>query len=163
MSLESISEVLANAGIPPADFTNLSTEWNGKDVQVLRTEQGVWLARKIPADSQVIQSNLSQRITSVNSQALPTVEQVLDRHNLKFAPRVLGQRDVVILESTKHTWILMPLLPSEADSLQGKVTEVDALEHEVIIKLLENNGLLFWPNGEVGAETDAYFAMTQWV
>ncbi|HEX4839393.1 MAG TPA: hypothetical protein VFU89_03005 [Rhabdochlamydiaceae bacterium] len=160
MSLKGISEALentrANAGIPPADFTNLSTEWNGKGVQVLRTELGVWLARKIPADSQEIRSNLSQRITSINSKGLPTVEQVLDRHNLKFAPRVLGQRNIVVLESTKYTWILMPLNPSEADSLQGKVTEVGALDYEVIRKLLENNSLLFFPS----AETDAYFAMT---
>jgi hypothetical protein len=159
MELEGISETLERASIPPADFTNLTTEWNGKGVQVLRTEQGAWLARKIPVDSQGIHSNLGERVTSVNSKALPTVEQVLDRHNLKFAPRILGQRDVVILESTKYTWILMPLQPSEADSLQGKVTEVDALDYEVIRKLLENNGLLFSPT----VETDPYFAMTQWV
>jgi len=163
MSLAGLSETLestgASAEIPLADFTKSFTEWNGKDVQIPRTAQGVWLARKIPTDSQDIQSNLSQRITSVNSKALPTVEQVLDRHNLKFAPRVLGQRDVVVLKSTKYTWILVPLLPSEADSLQDKVTKVDALDHKVIRTLLEKNGLLFWPNGEAST----YFAMTQWV
>ncbi|HEY5235861.1 MAG TPA: hypothetical protein VIJ14_06770 [Rhabdochlamydiaceae bacterium] len=159
MELDNISGTLERANIPPADFTNLTTEWNGKGVQVLRTEQGAWLARKIPVDSQGINSNLSQRVTSVNSKALPTVEEVLERHNLKFAPRILGQRDVVILETSKYTWILMPIQPSEADSLQGKVTEVDALDYEVMRKLLENNGLLFSPT----AETDPYFAMTQWV
>jgi len=159
MSLEGISETLEKANIPPADFTNLTTQWNGKGVQVLRTEQGSWLARKIPVDSQGIHSNLSQRVTSVNSRALPTVEEVLDRHNLKFAPRILGQRNVVVLETSKYTWILMPIQESEADSLIGKVTEVDALDYEVMRKLLENNGLLFSP----GAETDPYFAMTQWV
>ena len=159
MALEGISDILERANIPPADFTHLTTEWNGKGVQVLRTEQGAWLVRKIPVDSEGIPSNLSERVTSVNSRALPTVEQVLDRHNLKFAPRILGQRDVVILESTKYTWILMPLQPSEADSLQGKVTEVDALDYQVVRNLLENNGLLFSPT----AETDPYFAMTKWV
>jgi hypothetical protein len=159
MALDSISDTLERANIPPADFTNLTTEWNGKGVQVLRTQQGAWLARKIPVDSQNIQYNLSERVTSVNSKALPTVEEVLDRHNLKFAPSILGQRDVVILETSKYTWILMPIQPSEADSLQGKITEVDALDFEVIRKLLENNGLLF----SSSAETDPYFAMTQWV
>jgi hypothetical protein len=76
---------------------------------------------------------------------------------LKFAPSILGQRDVVVLETSKYTWILMPLQPSEADSLQEKITEVDALDYEVIKKLLENNGLLFSPTA------DPYFAMTQWV
>lgn len=159
MALDSISDTLERANIPPADFTHLTTEWNGKDVQVLRTQQGAWLTRKIPVESQGIQNNLNQRVTSVNSKALPTVEEVLERHNLKFAPSILGQRDVVILETSKYTWLLMPLQPSEADSLQGKITEVDALDYEVIRKLLENNGLLFSPI----AETDPYFAMTQWV
>ena len=159
MALEGISDTLERANIPPADFTNLIPEWNGKGVQVLRTEQGAWLARKIPVDSQGIQYNLRERVTSVNSKALPTVEEVLDRHNLKFAPSVLGQRDVVILETSKYTWILMPIQPAEAESLQGKVTDVDALDHEVIRKLLENNGLLFSPT----PETDPYFAMTRWV
>jgi hypothetical protein len=159
MELDNISGTLERANIPPADFTNLTTEWNGKGVQVLRTDQGAWLARKIPVDSQGISSNLSQRVTSVNSKALPTVEEVLERHNLKFAPRILGQREVVILETSKYTWILMPIQESEADSLIGKVTEVDALDYEVMRKLLENNGLLFSPT----AETDPYFAMTQWV
>ncbi|HEX2579461.1 MAG TPA: hypothetical protein VHK67_03565 [Rhabdochlamydiaceae bacterium] len=156
MSLEGISEARESAGIPPPDFTNLTTEWNGKGVQVLRTDQGVWLARRIPADSKGVELNLSERITSVNPKAPSTVEQVLDRYNLKFAPRVLSQRAVVVLESTKDIWILLPLQPSEADSLQGKVTEVDALDYEVIRKLLENQGLLSLPNG------DPYFAMTQW-
>ena len=159
MALDSISDILERANIPPADFTNLTTEWNGKGVQVLRTEQGSWLARKIPVDSQGIRYNLSERITSVNSKTLPTVEEVLERHSLKFAPSVLGQRDVVILKTSKYTWILMPIQSSEADSLQGKVTEVDALDYEVIRKALESNGLLFSP----AAETDPYFAMTQWV
>jgi hypothetical protein len=159
MTLEGISDILERASIPPADFTNLTTEWNGKDVQVLRTKHGAWLARKIPVESQNIQYNLSERVTSVNSKALPTVEDVLERHNLKFAPSILGQRDVVILETSKYTWILMPIQSAEADSLQGKITEVDALDYEVVRKLLENNGLLFSPT----AETDPYFAMTQWV
>lgn len=159
MSLDSISELIERAHIPPADFTNLTTEWNGKGVQVLRTEQGAWLARKIPVDSEGIQYNLSERVTSVNSKALPMVEEVLERHNLKFAPSVLGQRDVVILETSKYTWILMPIQPTEADSLQGKITEVDALDYFEIRKLLENNGFLSSPV----AETDPYFAMTTWV
>lgn len=159
MALDSISDTLERANIPPADFTQLTTEWNGKDVQVLRTEQGAWLARKIPVESQGIQYNLSERVTSVNSKALPTVEEVLERHNLKFAPSILGQRDVVILETSKYTWILMPLQPSEADSLQGKITAVDGLDYEVIRKQLETSGLLFSPV----AETDPYFAMTQWI
>jgi hypothetical protein len=159
MALDSISDTLERANIPPADFTNLTTEWNGKGVQVLRTDQGAWLARKIPVDSQGIQYNLRERVTSVNSKAPLTVEEVLDRHNLKFAPSILGQRDVVILETSKYTWILMPIQSAEADSLQGKITEVDALDYEVIRKLLENNGLLFTST----AETDPYFAMTQWV
>jgi hypothetical protein len=87
------------------------------------------------------------------------VEEVLERHNLKFAPSIFGQRDVVILETSKYTWILMPIQISEADSLQGKITDVDALDYEVIRKLLENNGLLFSST----AETDPYFAMTRWV
>jgi hypothetical protein len=159
MALDSISDTLERANIPPADFTHLTTEWNGKDVQVLRTQQGAWLTRKIPVDSQGIQYNLSQRVTSVNSKALPTLEEVLERHNLKFAPSILGQRDVVILETSKYTCILMPLQPSEADRLQGKITAVDGLDYEVIRKHLENNGLLF----SSIAETDPYFAMTQWV
>ena len=159
MSLEGISETLEKANIPPADFTNLTTQWNGKGVQVLRTEQGTWLARKIAIDPQGINFNLNQRVTSVNSKTLPTVEEVLERHHLKFAPRILGQRDVVVLETSKYTWILMPIQESEADSLIGKVTEVDALDYEVIRKLLENNGLLFSPS----VETDPYFTMTRWV
>lgn len=159
MELDNISDTLERANIPPADFTNLTTEWNGKGVQVLRTDQGTWLARKIAIDPQGINHNLSQRVTSVNSKALPSVEEVLERHNLKFAPSILGQRDVVMLETSKYTWILMPIQESEADSLIGKVTEVDALDYEVMRKLLENNGLLFSPV----AETDPYFAMTQWV
>ncbi len=159
MALEGISDTLERANIPPADFTNVTTQWNGKGVQILRTEQGAWLARKIPVDSQGINYNLSEKITSVNSKALPTVEQVLDRHNLKFAPSILGQRDIVVLETSAYTWILMPIQNSEADSLQGKVTEVDALDYEVMRKLLENNGLFFSHR----PETDPYFAMTQWV
>ena len=99
MSLEGISEILDRATTPPQDFTNLTTEWNGKGVQVLRTEQGAWLARKIPIETQGI-NNLSEKITSVNSERLPTVEQVLERNNLKFAPRILGQRQVVVLETS---------------------------------------------------------------
>jgi hypothetical protein len=159
MALDSISDTLERANIPPADFTNLTTEWNGKGVQVLHTQQGAWLARKIPVDSQGLRYNLSERVTSVNSKTLPTAEEVLERHNLKFAPSILGQRDIVILETSKYTWILMPIQSSEANSLQGKITEVSSLDYEVIRKLLENNGLLFSPN----AETDPYFAMTQWV
>ncbi len=159
MALDSISDSLERANIPPADFTNLTTEWNGKGVQLLRTEQSAWLARKIPVDSQNIQYNLSERVTSVNSKAPTMVEEVLERHNLKFAPSILGQRAVVILETSKYTWILIPIQPAEADSLQGKITDVDALDYEVIRKLLENNGLLFSPT----AVTDPYFAMTQWV
>jgi hypothetical protein len=159
MALEGISDILERADIPPADFTNVTTQWNGKGVQILRTEQGAWLARKIPVDSQGNNYNLSERVTSVNSKALPNVEQVLDRHNVKFAPRILGQRDIVVLDTSEYTWILMPIQDSEAESLQGKVTEVAALDYEVMRKLLENNGLLFSPN----AVTDPYFAMTQWV
>src|SRR5579863_220641 len=159
MALDSISDILEKANIPAADFTQLSTEWNGKDVQVLRTQQGAWLARKIPVDSQGIQYNLNERVTSVNSKALPTVKEVLERHNLKFAPSILGQRDVKILETTKYTWLLMPIQPSEAESLQGKITDVDALDYDVIRNHLENSGLLFSST----AETDPYFAMTQWV
>lgn len=158
MTLEGISGIRESAGIPPADFTNLITEWNGKGVQLLRTEKDVWLARRIPADApDNSEVNLSERITSVNSKILPTVEQVLDRNHLKFAPRVLGQRNVVVLESTTYTWILMPLQPEEAESLQGKITEVDALDYEEIRVVLENRDLLFSPSA------DSHFAMTQWV
>ena len=101
----------------------------------------------------------SKILGQFRGKALPTVEEVLERHNLKFAPHILGQRDVVVLETSKYTWILMPIQESEADSLIGKVTEVDALDYEVMRKLLENSGLLFSPV----AETDPYFAMTQWV
>jgi hypothetical protein len=156
MSLKSTSESLERANIPPADFTNITTQWNGKDIQILRTEQGAWLARKIPMESQDIAHNLSEKITSVNSRPLPTVEEVLEKHNLKFAPRVLGQREVVTLQTAKYKWILMPLQSSEADSLIGKVTDVDANDCAMVRKLLENNGLLFSPT----PETDPYFAMT---
>ena len=33
MELDGISGILERASIPPADFTNLTTEWNGKGVQ----------------------------------------------------------------------------------------------------------------------------------
>ncbi len=152
MALDSISDTLEKANIPPADFTNLTTEWNGKNIQILRTEHGAWLARKIPIDSQ----GITFKVTSVNS--LPTVEQVLERNNLKFAPSILGQREIVMLETTQYNWILMPLHRSEAESLKGKVTEVGALDYQAIRTLLENNGLFSSPANE----TDPFFTM-QWV
>lgn len=159
MALENVSEILEKAPIPPADFTYVTAEWNGKGVEILHTTQGAWLARKISRDPQGISYNLADKVTSVNSNPLPSVEQVLERHHLKFAPRVLGQREVVILETSEYTWILMPLQSTEADSLKGKVTEVDAENYEDIKRLLATNGLLFSPS----PETDPYFAMTQWV
>jgi hypothetical protein len=155
MALDSISDTLEKANIPPADFTNLTTQWNGKDIQILRTEHGAWLARKIPIDSQ----GIAFKVTSVNSNALPTVEQVLERNNLKFAPSILGQREIVTLETTQYNWILMPLHRSEAESLKGKVTEVAALDYQAIRTFLENNGLFSSP----AIETDPFFTMTQWV
>jgi hypothetical protein len=163
MSLDSISDALEKANIPPADFNNLTTDWNGKGVQVLHTDQGDWLVRKIPVESQGIQYPLVERITSVNSKRLPHVEQgveqVLSRHHLKFAPIALGQRDVVVLETSDYTWILMPLLKVEADSLEGKITEVDAVDTEKVRVALENKGIFLSPL----PETDPYFVMTRWV
>src|ERR1700744_4594628 len=122
MSLDSISDALEKANIPPTNFNHLTTEWNTKGVQILPTDQGHWLVRKIPIDWHAAHNSLAEKITSVNSRSLPNVEQVWDRHHLKFAPNALGQRDIVVLEISNYTWILMPLLQGEADSLDGKIT-----------------------------------------
>lgn len=159
MSLDSISDALEKAHIPPADFNDLTTDWNGKGVQVLHTDQGVWLVRKIPFNSQGIYRPLVEKITSVNSKLLDSVEQVLERHNLKFAPTTLGQRDVVVLELSDYAWIMMPLLKVEADSLEGKITEVDAIDSEAVRVALENKGIFL----SSVPETDPYFVMTRWV
>jgi len=161
MSLESLSEIsetIEKANIPPTDLTKVTTEWNGRDIQILCTEKNVWLVRKIPFEASNILNNLTEKVTSVNAVTLPSVEDVLTQNNLKFTPRVLGQRDIVILETPRYQWILFPLQNTEAQSLKEKVTEIDAVDYAHIRKLLEKNGLLSF----LAPEADPYFALTRW-
>ncbi|HUD00731.1 MAG TPA: hypothetical protein VMR37_00225 [Rhabdochlamydiaceae bacterium] len=155
MTLEGISDGLESTNPHPA-FTDKSTEWNGKDVRILPTISGAWLVLKIPVDPQSAPTSLGEKVTSVNSKPLPTVEQVLERHNLKFAPSTWGQREVEKLPTTGHGWVIIPLQTS-APSLEGKVT-IDANDHRNIEKVLERNG--FWFSSP---ETPDYFTMQSWV
>jgi hypothetical protein len=151
MSLEGISE-----GLETTPLHHVSTDnstWNGKEVRALPTITGAWLVLKIPFDSQA--EPLGEKVTSMNSKPLPTVEEVLERHNLKFAPTTLGKREVEQLPTSDHGWVVIPLQASTAPSLEGKVT-IDANDHRNIEKVLQRSG--FFP-----PETPDYFTMQSWV
>ncbi len=156
MSLESISERLEDTNPTPA-WTN-TTEWNGKDVQALSPVKDAWLVLKIPFEPQNPVSSLEEKITSVNSKALPTLEQVLERHDLKFASRTLNQRDIEQLPTSDHSWVVIPLRSTEGASLEGKAI-IDTNDHQTIRQILERNGFVLSPS----PQTDPYFAMTNWV
>jgi hypothetical protein len=156
MSVESISDGLESTNLHPA-FPEKSTEWNGKDVRILPTISGAWLVLKIPVDSQSAPPSLGEKVTSVNSKPLPTVEEVLERHNLKFAPRTWGQREVEKMPTSRHSWVIIPLQTSTAPGLEGKVT-IDANDHRNIEKVLERNGF-----GFLSPVAPDYFTMQSWV
>ena len=136
MAIENISDALESERIslPPA-----ISEWNGKDVQALPKSRA-WLVLQIPIQTPNPLPNLSQKITGVNSKALPTVEEVLSRHGLEFNSP-WNDRDVKQLPTSDHAWIVIPLQSSnQLASLQERALQIDTNDYRNVERVLERNG-----------------------
>ncbi len=115
-----------------------TSEWNGKDVQAL-PQTRAWLVLQIPIQTPNPLPNLGQRVTAVNSRALPTVEEVLNRHGLEFASP-WNNRDIKQLPTSDHGWVVIPLHNSEGlESLQERVY-IDANNYRNVERILERQG-----------------------
>ena len=157
---------------------NAPSEWNGKEVQSLPTACHAWLVIQIPIRSQNPLPNLAEKVTcsgknieekAGSNQSIfpsktecsfttPTVEQVLQRHDLQFAPRLV-EREVNQLPHSNYAWIVIPLQSKEqTTSLVDKETKIDTNDYRNIERVLERNGLWFAPR----PEADPFFSMTKW-
>jgi hypothetical protein len=154
-----------------------ASEWNGKEVQSLPTACHAWLVLQIPIRSQNPLPNLAEKVTcsekNIEEKAgsnksifpsktecsftAPTVEEVLQRHDLQFAPRLVD-REVRPLPNSNYAWIVIPLQSKEQTALTNKETKIDTNDYRNIERVLEQNGLWFAPR----AEADPFFSMTKW-
>ncbi|MBS0648498.1 MAG: hypothetical protein JSS10_04640 [Verrucomicrobia bacterium] len=153
----------------------IAAEWNGKEVQPLPAGSRAWLLLQIPIRSQNPLPNLSERVTSAPESSekasiakpflptktecsfsppyTPTVEEILERNDLKFASP-LCTREVKQLPDTGYAWIMIPLQPSaQAGTLTDKETIIDTNDYRNIERVVERNGLGFAP----------FSSPTQWV
>lgn len=153
-----------------------ASEWNGKEVQSLPTGCHAWLVLQIPIRSENPLPNLVEKITcsgkNIEEKAepqpilplktecsfkAPTVEEVLQRHDLQFASRLVD-REVKPLANSNYAWIVIPLQSKEQTALTDKETKIDTNDHRNIERVLERNGLWFAPR----PEADPFFSMTKW-
>lgn len=151
-----------------------ASEWNGKEVQNLPTACHAWLVLQIPIRSQNPLPNLAEKITGSEKKfdekpgsifpsrtecsfKAPTVEEVLQRHDLQFAPRLVD-RELKPLPNSHYAWIVIPLQSKEQLTLSDKETKIDTNDYRNIERVLERNGLWFAPR----PEADPFFSMTKW-
>lgn len=175
MRIEADIDVIENGHAP---IENAPSEWNGKEVQRLPTACHAWLVFQIPIRSENPLPNLAEKVTgsgkNVEEKAgshksllplrtecsftAPTVEQVLERRGLKFAPR-MSEREVRQLPNSNYAWIVIPLHSQvQKAHLTDKETKIDTNDYRNIERVLEQNGLFFAPT----PEADPFFSMTKW-
>lgn len=157
----------------------LPSEWNGKEVQPLPAGSRAWLILQIPIRPQNPLPNLAEKVTSAPESSekarahkpfLPTktecsfsnrctltVEEMLERNDLKFASP-LCTRDVKQIPDAGYAWVIIPLQPSAAPSkLTDKETIIDTNDHRNIERVLERNGLA------PSVTSFPFSSQTQWV
>ena len=127
MEIASVTDSIESKDV----LTNVSSEWNGKDVQPL-PKCHAWLVLKIPIETPSYIPSLGQRITSVS----PTVEDVLHRHGLEF----WTDRTVMQMPTDDHFFVTIPLQPENSSCLQERVT-LDTNDYRNIERVLERQGL----------------------
>jgi hypothetical protein len=137
MEIDAVTDVSDRAFSPVSTIEQ--SEWNGKDVQTLPPARA-WLVLQIPIQTPNPLPNLGQRVTTVNSKTVPTVETVLASHGLEFDSRLVD-KEIKQLPTSDYQWVVIPLPTSEIPaSLQERVY-IDTNPHRNVERVLQQQGI----------------------
>ena len=146
MPIDAVAESV-NSIIDPISAKK-KTQKNKKKNQT-QPQTRAWLVLQIPIQTPNPLPDLGQRVTTINSRALPTVEDVLQRNGLEFGSRFLYEREIEQLPTSDYAFVVIPLNASGTPpSLQERVY-IDTNPSSHIDRILERKG--------IGAPITPYF------
>jgi hypothetical protein len=138
MNVDTVAESVTSIIDPISALEN--SKWNGREVQT-QPQTRAWLVLQIPIQTPNPLPDLGHRITTINSRALPTLENVLQRNGLEFGSRFLYEREIEQLLTADYAWVVIPLNTSgTAPSLQRRV-DIDTNPSNHLDKILERKGI----------------------
>jgi hypothetical protein len=127
-----------------------SAQWNGKEVQRSEKAEHHWIVLILPIILPPPRyfPLLEERVIEIYNDRFPTVEQVLERNNLRLASRSPWEgKAIQKIEKSDRTWLIPsgPVDAADAPSLAPRAIEIDANDYRNVERVLEQNGIRFAP------------------